>query len=127
MVDSFSFQKGKITSLIKGETTLIGFAENYNPEEQTASTWYTWERKYFKNLLVQSKLFSPNYKKLTIQYVRDKEFANILNQIIAATKYIETREEFGSFVSNYRYNNYLITTERFENEHGGIITIYIEK
>jgi len=127
LVDSFSYERGKITSLIKCENTRIEFAENYNPEEQTASTWYKWERDYFKILLINSKLFSPNYKKLTVQYVRDKEFANILKQIIAVSKYIETKEEFGSFVSNYRYSNYLITTERFENEHGGMVTVYIEK
>lgn len=127
LVDSFSFQKNKITSLIKGETTLIGFAENYNQEEQTASTWYKWERKYFKILLPGSKLFSPNYKKLTIQYSRDDEFSTILRQIIALAKYIETKEEFGSFVSSYRYMSYSITTEKFESDHGGLVTIYIEK
>lgn len=127
LVDSFSFEKGKITSLIRGETTKIGFAENYQQEEQTASAWYTWERKYFKILLPGSKLFSPNYKKLTVQYVRDDEFSNILRQIIASAKYLETKEEFGSIVSSYRYMNYSITTERFESEHGGLVTIYIEK
>jgi hypothetical protein len=127
VVDSFLFKKSKIISLIRGETTRIGFAEKYNPQEQTATKWYTWERKYFKILLIQSKLFSPNYKKLTVQYVSDGEFAKILKQIIAAAKYIETKQEFGSFVSKYRYINYLITTERFENELGGTVSIYIEK
>lgn len=127
MVDSFSFKKGKITSLIKGETTTIGFAENYHKEESTASTWYNWERKYFKILLPGSKLFSPNYKKLTVQYVRDEDFSTILSQIIASAKYIETKEEFGSFISSYRYLEYSITTERFESGHGGYVSIYIEE
>lgn len=127
MVDSFSFQKGKITSLIKCENTTIGFAENYHKEESTASTWYTWERKYFKILLPGSELFSPNYKKLTVQYVRDEEFSTILRQIIASAKYIETKEEYGSFISSYRYLKYSITTERFESGHGGLVTIYIEE
>jgi hypothetical protein len=127
LVDSFHFEKGKIISLIKSETTRIGFAENYNPQEKTAKTWYKWERHYYKILLIKSKLFSPNSKKLTVQYASDEEYAKILKQIIAATNYIETKEEFGSFVSNYKYLNYLISTERFENGLGGMVTIYIEK
>jgi hypothetical protein len=51
----------------------------------------------------------------------------MLKQITTVTKYIETKEDFGSFVSYYRYNTYLITTERSENNYGGLVTIRIEK
>lgn len=127
LVDSFSYEKNKITSLIKGENTTIGFAENYHHEEQTASAWYTWERKHFEILIQGSKLFSPNYKKLTVQYGRDDEFSTILRQIIASSKYIDTKEEFGSFKSSFRYLKYSITTERFESGHGGVVTVYVEE
>jgi hypothetical protein len=126
-VDSFYFCKGKLTSLIKSEETIIGFAENYDPERHTATTWYTWERHYYKILLPQSKLFNPNYKKLTVQYASDDEFSKILKEIIESSKYLETKEEYGSFISKYNYYNYLISTERFENYKGGLISIYIEK
>ena len=78
-------------------------------------------------MLPGSKLFSPNYKKLTVQYVRDYEFSTILRQIIASAKYIETKEEFGSFISSYSYLKYSITTERFESGNGGVVTVYIEE
>jgi hypothetical protein len=127
VADSFYFHKEKITSLIKSETTEIGFGENYNAEEKTASKWYTWESDQLEPLLIGSKLFSPNYKKLTVQYVSNEEFNTMLKQITTVTKYIETKEDFGSFVSYYRYNTYLITTERSENNYGGLVTIRIEK
>lgn len=127
LVDSFAFCAGKLTSLIKSEKTEIGFAENYDPDGHTATTWYTWERHYYKILLPQSKLFNPNYKKVIVQYAIDEEFSKILKEIIESSKYIETKDEYGSFISKYNYYNYLISTERFENYKGGIISIYIEK
>jgi hypothetical protein len=127
LADSFYFHKEKITSLIKSETTEIGFAENYNPEKKTATKWYSWEREHIEPVLIGSKLFSPNYKKLTVQYVSSEEFNTMLKQITGVTKYIETKEEFESFVSYYGYSTYLITTERSEDNQGGIITIRIEK
>ena len=127
VADSFYFHKEKITSLIKSETTEIGFGENYNPENKTATKWYTWERDQLEPLLIGSKLFSPNYKKLTVQYVSNEEFNTMLKQITTVTKYIETKEEFESFVSYYSYSTYSITTERSEDNQGGIITVRIEK
>lgn len=127
VADSFFFHKEKIIRLIKSETNEIGFAENYNPESKTASKWYTWESDHSEPLIIGSKLFSPNYKELTVQYVSSEEFNTILKQITTVTKYIETKEDFGSFVSYYRYSTYLITTERSENNYGGTVTIRIEK
>ncbi len=124
--DSFCFTKGKIISLIKSETTKLGFAENYKISERVATTWYNWESVNYTILLSGSELFSPNYKKLTIQYNND-DFVNILKQITNTATYIKTEKEFGSFVSKYKYNNYLISTERLEDGNGGLIKIYWEK
>jgi hypothetical protein len=123
----FNYKRSKIIGLIKSETTKIGFAENFNLTEKIASTWYTWESKKFKKMIHESKLFSPSYKKLTIEYIRDKDFSIILNQIISVSKYLETEEEYGSFVSSYQYGVYKITSEKRDDGYGGIITIYVEQ
>jgi hypothetical protein len=126
-IDSFTFIRSKINSLMKCESSIVGFAENYNSEEETASTWYKLEYEFCKKILIESKFFSPNYKRLTVEFIRDTDFSNILKQIISVSKYIDIKEEFGSFISNYKYGIYSITSERRENGHGGIITIYIEQ
>ena len=123
----FDYMRSKITSLIKSEFIEIGFAENYDSEEKIASTWYTWESKKFKKIILQSKLFSPSYQKLTIKFVSDKDFSNIIKQIITVSKYIDTKEDYGSFVSSYKYGIYKITSEKRDNGKGGIITIYVEQ
>ena len=125
-IDGFSYERSKIISLIKGKKIKSGFAQNYNSEEQIATTWYSWESDYYKKILEQSKYFAPNYKKLSVQFVIDSDFSNTLNQIIAVSKYIDTKEEYGSFISNYKYGIYSITSERNENGNGGNITIYLE-
>ena len=126
-VDSFEYLRSKINSLIKSQTINIGFAENYNSEEKIATTWYTWESHYYKKVLEQSEFFSPNYKKSTVEFVRDTEFSTILKQIIAVSKFIDIKDEGDSFIANYKYGKYVITSERRENGHGGIITIYFEQ
>jgi hypothetical protein len=126
-IEGYSYVKDKITSLIKGELIEISFAENLDNNERVASTWYNWESKNFKKILTHSNFFSPNYKKITIQYVRDSDFRNILNQVISVSKYMETKEEDDSFISKYKFNNHSITSERRENGIGGIITIYVEQ
>jgi hypothetical protein len=126
-VDSCSFIKNKITSLVKCESTEIIFAENYNSEENIASTWYTWEQKYYKKILVNSQLFRNSYKMLTIEFVKDDDYKRILDQIIASSKYIDTYEEYGNYKSKYQFNSYLITSERREKGLGGIITIRFEQ
>lgn len=126
-VDRFIYIRNKLTSIIKVEMTNIGFAENYLQEEKTAITWYKWERIYQTKILSNSKFLNPNSKKLTVQYGRNSDFSKILNQIIAESKYIDTQDVFGSFISNYKYKNYLITSNRDEEGHGGIITILIKE
>lgn len=126
-VKGYHFTQSKIISLIKSEDIKIGFAENYDSEEKTAITWYKWESKNYKKVLIQSKLFSPSFKKLTIEYVRNEDFSNILSKIITVSKYIDTNEEYGSFISNYKYGLYSIKSERRDNGNGGIITIYLEQ
>jgi hypothetical protein len=124
-IEGHNYMRSKITSLIKSEFIEKGFAENYDLDEKTASTWYTWESKKFKKIILQSKLFSPNYKKLTVEFVRDKDFSNIIKQITAVSKYIDTIEDYGSFVSSFKYGIYKITSKKRGN--GGIITIYVEQ
>ena len=126
-VEGYHFIQSKIISLIKSEDIKIGFAENYDSEEKTAFTWYKWESKNYKKVLIQSKLFSPGFKQLTIEYVRSEDFSNILSKIIEVSKYIDTNEEYGSFISNYKYGLYSIKSERRDNGNGGIITIYLEQ
>jgi hypothetical protein len=126
-IEGFNYIQTKLTSLIKSELTQTSFAENFNNEERVASTWYTWEGKIFKKILSQSKLFSPNYKKITIEFVRDSDFSNILKQVISVSKYYDTKEEYNSFISTYKYGTYTITSERRENGHGGIFTFYVEQ
>jgi len=126
-VKGYDFKQSKIITLEKGETIEIGFAENYNSEEKIASTWYKWESHQYKKILVQTKLSSPNFKQLTIEYVRSEDFSNILSKIIAVSKYVDTNEEYGSFISNYKYGLYSIKSERRDNGNGGIITIYLEQ
>jgi hypothetical protein len=126
-VEGYNFQQSKIISLIKSEDIEISFAEDYDSEEKTAFTWYKWESTNYKKVLIQSKLFSPSFKKLTINYVRNEDFSNILSKIISVSNYIDTNEEYGSFISNYKYGLYSIKSERHDNGNGGIITIYLEQ
>ena len=125
--DGFKYVNSKLTSLIKSEYVKVGFGENYDNIEKTASTWYTWESQSYSKVLVQSKLFSTNYKKLTVQFVRDSDFSDILKQIMIVSKYIDTKEDYGSFVSEYKFGLFTITSERSENYNGGIITIYLQQ
>jgi len=126
VADSFNFQTSKIISSIKGETTKSEFAENYNSERETATTWYSWESHKYTKIITSSKLFAPNSKKITIQYSNDSEFSKILNEIIAVSKYKETKDEYGRYVSYYQYNTFEITSERDNERTGGIITIKLE-
>jgi hypothetical protein len=126
-IAGYQYHRSKITSLIKCEDIEIGYADNYDFEKKTASTWYTWKGSKYKKIILTSKLFSPNYKKLTVEFVSDKDFASIIKQITAVSKYIDTNEDYGSFVSSYKYGFYKITSEKRNKGNGGIITIYIEQ
>ncbi len=127
IVDSFTFVKEKIISLQKYNNKEIGFAENYNQEEKKAATWYSWEQEICKHLKGKVEKSCANYNLLTIEYVRDFDYLNIVSQIVAKSKYLETKEEFGEFVSSYQFSNYTITSERREKGLGGIITIRISQ
>jgi surface carbohydrate biosynthesis protein (TIGR04326 family) len=63
-IDGFNYENSKITSLIKVRDTEIGFAENYDFENKTASTWYTWESHTYKKIILESKLFSKDISSL---------------------------------------------------------------
>lgn len=64
---------------------------------------------------------------LRVEFVNNSNFSKILNEIIATSKYLETKDKYGTFITSYMYNNYFITSERRENGKGGIITIRIGK
>ena len=126
-IEGFSYEPSKIVSLIKSERRSLTYAHNYNSEYKTATTWYHYESTEWKKVIEQSKLFAPNLKELRIQFVDDNEFSKMLNEIIAVSKYIETKEEYGSFVASYKYGWYTITSEFIDDDGGGFIKIYFEQ
>jgi len=126
-IEGFYYKPSKIVSLIKSERRELTYAHNYNSEYKTATTWYHYESTSYKKVIEQSKLFAPNFKELRIQFVDDNEFSKMLNEIIAVSKYIETKEEYGSFVASYKYGWYTITSEFIDDDRGGFIKIYFEQ
>jgi hypothetical protein len=126
-IEGFNYEPSKIVSLIKSERRELTYAHNYNSEYKTATTWYHYESTSYKKVIEQSKLFAPNFKELRIQFVDDNEFSKMLNEIIAVSKYIETKEEYGSFVASYKYGWYTITSEFIDDDRGGFIKIYFEQ
>ena len=122
----FEYVPSKITSIMQSETIQNSFAENYDSDKETASTWYHWDSVTHKQILSITKPYNPSFKKLTILFGRDSDFSNILKQIILVSKYIETKEDINrSFESNYKYGNYSIYSERGETGQGGTIKIVI--
>ena len=124
--EGFYYKPSKIVSLIKSERRRLTYAQNYNSEDETAPTWYYYESSSYKKVIEQSELFAPNYKELRILFYNENEFSKMLNEIIAVSKYIETKEENGSFVASYKYGWYTITSE-FYDDGGGFIKIYFEQ
>lgn len=126
LIEGYAYVRSELIGLVKYEFIQIGFAEYYDSYQEKARTWYYWESKINKEIIIQPKDINTDYKKLTIEYVNDEDFSNILNQIINESKYIETENDYGSFISSYKYGSYKITSKKRENGKGGIITIYID-
>jgi len=126
-IEGFYYKPSKIVSLIKSESRRLSYAHNYNSEDKTAPTWYYYESASYKKVIEQSKLFAPNYKELRILFYNENEFSKMLNEIIAVSKYIETKEVYGSFVASYKYGWYTITSEFIDDDRGGFIKIYFEQ
>ncbi len=114
----------KIASIDKSRLIEISCAQNYNSYGETATTWYTYESFFTKMIFPKEKLGTLNFKSLNVQFASDDDFSSILKQIIAVSKYIDTKEDYaGSFESEYKYGLFKITSKK--SDKGGSINIYL--
>ena len=128
-INDFDYYSSKIIGLNKYNFMMLTYAQNYNREEEIASTWYTWSRinsEKIKGNIDYGEIHRP-YKKLEIEYSKPSDFSTILNEITKVSKYIETKKEWGSYKSLFNYGLYLIKSHGKEDGYGGVIEVFYMK
>ena len=129
-INDFVYYPSKIIGLNKYNFMMLTYAQNYNREEEKASTWYTWSRENSEKIKgnIDYNINYPPNKTLKVNYANQSDFSTILNEITKVSKYIETKKEWGSYKSLFNYGLYLIKSHLNEDGNGGVIEIiYMQK
>ena len=118
-----------MTDVTKSSVFASSFAENYNLDDSTASTFYKFYQ--IKIQLIRGKLLSSGngVNSLRMQYASSSDYLNLLKQVTDIAKYIETKptdEAEDEYISIYKYDKYIIEVVKLSDIRygkGGIITI----
>lgn len=122
-----------MTDVTKKTYLYSSFAENYNTEDETGSTFYSLS--ILKSQKIKGKLI-PSFQKdgaiLTVQYVRSSDYFKILNEITSTSKYIETKKDTDKTIADEYISVYQIGSIKIEvkksNDRllGGTIKLRLE-
>ena len=129
-INDFEYYPSKIIGLNKYDFMMIKYAQNYNREEEKASTWYTWSRLKSEKIKGNIDYYGVTlpHKQLEIEYCNQSDFSKILNEITKVSKYIETKKEMTIYKSFFNYGLYLIKSHVKKDGNGGVIEIiYMQK
>ena len=125
-INDFEYYPSKIIGMNKHNFMMLTYAQNYNREEEKASTWYHWSRinsEKIKGNIDYDEILRP-YKSLIVDYANQSDFSKILNEITKVSKYIETKKEMHEYKSFFNYGLYLIKSHVKEDGNGGEIEVF---
>ena len=119
--------KGEFNYLIKSVNKQSDFAEGYNTTSKAAFTFYKLRIKGdIENIVLGNRPPEKESRKLTINYIRESDYNNILKEINQYCTYvgIEKQQYDEDFIITYKYNNLIIELDKSEDDNrGGILEI----
>jgi hypothetical protein len=117
--------EGKFKSLVKSTMVQSDFAEGYDEENETAYTWYKFRTEQdIKNYVVDEKGPLKPSRKIYVYYPSKNDYLEIARQVNRSATYIGTKEKYGSYYSEYKYNGLVVKLEKSnDSDIGGTIEI----
>lgn len=117
--------EGKFKSLVKSTSVQSDFAEGYDEENETAYTWYEFRtRQDIKNYVVDERGPEKPSRKIYVYYPSKNDYLEIARQVNRSATYIGTKEKYGSYYSEYKYNGLVVKLEKSDDsDKGGTIEI----
>lgn len=106
------------------------FVQNYDTEDETGTTFYTYTSKKTKNVKGGIPRWTGKDNiSLKVEYIQSSDYTNILKEITSISRYIETKDisnkiGYPEYVSTYKLDTFLINIIKSEERNrGGIIEI----
>ena len=116
--------EGEMIYLVTSKDVKSNFAEGYNKESKTATTFYDLHIiKDIENIILGP--FEPNYesRQLKIQYNNPNHYKEIVEQIDQTSEYIGIKNEYSITYYTYVFNKLKIEIKKNDYNDGGTIKI----